>query len=60
MRRPDFGLGPTASLLGPEDLLAVLTSAGWPLPRWWPRKLRRAQWSRGIQGSALGLGRNSL
>ena len=41
-------------------VLAALTSAGWPLPRWWARQLRRAQWSRGIQGSAPSLGRNSL
>lgn len=32
MRRPDFGLGPTAGVLGPADLPAGLPSAGWPSP----------------------------
>lgn len=58
MRRPVFGLCPAAGALGPADLLAGLTSAGWPPPprSWWVLWLWRSSWSRQIRGSAPRLG----
>lgn len=62
MRRPDFGLGPAAGVLGPADLLAGLTSVGWPPPprSWWVLWLWRSPRSGRIRGSAPRLGRKSL